>query len=273
MARKSPLGIEAIRFCVGPWNGRYSSIWRVWPGPKGDIYLGVRSLVNCFKVSLHQSGKFRAALVKSFNDRLVSMGEDAKKDRAFLKWEKGPILPNNIRHVLDIHFPLAALARPERPKDIGRKHFLTLVPHESSVGDNDSITLKVLFHLTHPEHASMRKALHLRDITPVYWMRLPNDEYVTFAFHYTKQLPIEMPSLKARAGFGVTAKFLEQKGMKVGDTLNDISVQTFHDGRPPSVVEVGNMYLRWEDEKLITLGASDPQVGNQREECIGQAEG
>ena len=60
--------LDAIRFCIGPWNGRYSSVWRIWGNPGDDnVYLGVRALLRYLKVSLHESGKFRVAFVEKYN--------------------------------------------------------------------------------------------------------------------------------------------------------------------------------------------------------------
>jgi hypothetical protein len=85
---------NAFRFSVGPWDGRYSPVWRIWSNPSlDDIYLGARSLLRCLKISLHQSGKFRAAYVKNYYDNV----NESKKnnngiDRAIMKWEKLPVL-------------------------------------------------------------------------------------------------------------------------------------------------------------------------------------
>ena len=75
---------QVFRFCIGPWNERYSSVWRIWSPPnKDDIYLSVRSLTNYLKVSLHETGKFRIGFTESYNQKLIETGKDQGINRAF----------------------------------------------------------------------------------------------------------------------------------------------------------------------------------------------
>ena len=162
--------LQAIRFCVGPWDGRYSDVWRIWTDKGfGNVYLGVRSLAGVLKVSLHSSGRFRAAFTKQYNDRLVSEGKDASVDRAFMKWQKRS--PGNweMLQALDIHFPLSALSLPDKPRieRKGRKLFL-LEPSPSCVGSNDTVTLKIMFHKLHPDSRRVSDALSGKKIMPFF---------------------------------------------------------------------------------------------------------
>ena len=80
--------LDAIRFSVGPWNERYSSVWRIWSNPgSDDVYLGVRALVQYLKISLHKSGKFRVAFTKSYKQIMNADGKGLYIDRANLKWD------------------------------------------------------------------------------------------------------------------------------------------------------------------------------------------
>ena len=102
--------LDAIRFSIGPWNGRYSSVWRVW-SRSDDVYLGVRTLLKYMKISLHQSGRFRVAFTESYNRKMVTDdGKSCTIDRAFLKWDKLPTSQKEIMQALDIHFALSALS-------------------------------------------------------------------------------------------------------------------------------------------------------------------
>jgi hypothetical protein len=58
-----------------------SSIWRLWI-QGDDIYFGTRDTLPAFKISLHQSGIWRAAFVKKLE------GADSDKDRAVKKWPR-----------------------------------------------------------------------------------------------------------------------------------------------------------------------------------------
>jgi hypothetical protein len=60
-----------IRFCAGSPERQYSAVWRIW-AHRNDVYLGARSALGLFKLSLHESGKWITAFTSGsgaqFND-------------------------------------------------------------------------------------------------------------------------------------------------------------------------------------------------------------
>jgi hypothetical protein len=80
---------QVLRFGVGAPEGPRSGVWRLWV-PKGtsDVYLSRRALGRDFKVSLHASGKWRAALTSEYvrrPDANVIPGPDPRGSK---KWQR-----------------------------------------------------------------------------------------------------------------------------------------------------------------------------------------
>lgn len=164
---------DPIRFCIGPWNARYSSVWRIWSDQgSDDVYLGVRELLNYIKISLHKSGKFRAAFTNSYNQKMIEDGRNAEIDRAFLKWDKKPFEEKQIMQVLDIHFPLSTLSLNHKPRESKRKKLLIIQPDKTSLGSNDTVTVKILFHKLQPKGKKFIAALKDKNMMPAFWCSL-----------------------------------------------------------------------------------------------------
>lgn len=68
----------AIRFCVGDKNESFSPVWKFFIN-NSDVYLLARTMGRVWKISLHESGKCRAAMLEE-NHKGV--------DRVITKWEK-----------------------------------------------------------------------------------------------------------------------------------------------------------------------------------------
>lgn len=160
--------LDAIRFYVGPWDDRYSSVWRVWSNPgKHDLFLGVRSIAGVLKVSLHQSGIFKAAFTKEHHRQLIEEGERPEgEDKAFMRWERGPLVSNQIVQVLDVHFPLPLLSIDKRPEQ--KKTTFEIRPHDGTIGENDTITVKVLCHDMMPDSQRLLSALNRLGVVPFF---------------------------------------------------------------------------------------------------------
>jgi hypothetical protein len=76
------------RFAVGTPDGAHSSVWRVW-AYRSDVYVAARSIVSEMRVSLHASGKWRAAFTEKHLKRPQPF-IDPSRDRAVDKWERPP---------------------------------------------------------------------------------------------------------------------------------------------------------------------------------------
>jgi len=247
--------VNVIRFCVGPWKNRYSSNWRIWSNPNDDnIYLGVSALLKYLKISLHETGKFRAAFVEDYNEKLISDGKDESIDRAFMKWDKAPLIENEIRQVLDIHFPIDALSADVKPQSKKGKPVYFMVPDPNSIGDNDTVTVKVLFHKTHPEHQAIAKAFNMKRTIPGFWIELNSGEFASIAFQYSKILPINISKEKEEQGYAKLAlDMLKSSGKNVGDSLHNLTFQKIDMGMPPTITNVGHVSVRWVAEKSISI--------------------
>jgi len=246
--------LDAIRFSIGPWNGRYSSVWRIWSNPgSDDVYLGVRTVLKYLKVSLHKSGKFRTAFTNSYNQLMVERGKDSNVDRAFLKWDKKPVSNNEIMQALDIHFPLPVLSLTHRPQTMKGKSLFLMEPHEASLGDHDSVTVKVLFHRIHPDSAAFHTALDEKNIMRGFWVELSTSEFVSICFQYSKQLPISVSEEEQERYAAMFHQHFTRKGKKVGDIVDELTIQMFEMGWPPAIYNIGRVSAHWKAEKHFSI--------------------
>tara|TARA_R110001606_G_C15252280_1_gene637489 strand:+ start:74 stop:850 length:777 start_codon:yes stop_codon:yes gene_type:complete len=245
---------EIIRLCIGPWHGKYSSVWNVISNPKnGDFYIGVRVLAKVMKITFHPSGKCRVAFVDSYNQKLVENGKDPLIDRAFLKWEKGDVPESTIRQILDIHFPLSVLSLNEKPKIKGNKKIIFIQPDEKSLGENDTITMKVLFHKVEPESDVLYQAMAKRKVIPAFYSETINQEYMTIAYEYSKKLPISITDKEQKGYAEMIRGYFLRADRQVGDRMEGLSLQLFEMGLPPSVTNIGTVSAFWESEKHFSI--------------------
>jgi hypothetical protein len=93
-----------IVFAVGSPESVRSSVWRLWVR-NDDVYFGAIEALTGFKVSLHQSGVWRAAFVKSLD-------KDANIDRAAKKWARPSEAEPGITHALSVVISPIAPHRP-----------------------------------------------------------------------------------------------------------------------------------------------------------------
>lgn len=241
--------LDVIRFSIGPWRGRYSSVWRVWTD-KGDVYLAVRALVRYMKVSLHQSGVFRIAFTNEYDKTMRVKGMDPFVDRAFMKWHKIPIHGKQLMQALDIHFPLTALSLRGKPN---MKKVVLLQPDENALGTDDSVTVKILFHKMHPDTGFVTAALKQCGLIPGFWIELGNGEYITIAFRYSKLLPLQISKTEMQNYAAMFHKRFTQTGKQVGDVIEDLTIQVFEMGRPPAIYNLGGVSVRWEAETHFSV--------------------
>ncbi len=71
---------EPLLVAIGTHDDVRSSIWRLWVY-KDDVYFGTAEGSQAFKFSLHKSGIWRAAFVRSLD-------KDGRTDRAAKKWDR-----------------------------------------------------------------------------------------------------------------------------------------------------------------------------------------
>lgn len=249
--------LDAFRFCIGPWKGRYSSVWRVWsPKRKDDIYLGAKSLLNKIKISLHESGQFHAAFVEDYYAEIVEDGKSGINDRFIVRWERPAIADGVILQVLDLHFPLPALSFDQEPVTDQSKVNFIFQPEDSSIGDNDSVTIRILFHSLNPESAPIRKALVGKGLLLLFYFQLRSGGYASFVSCYTKQLPKQIDKkLGQQVGRAMMSEF-EKLGKGVGDKIEDLTLLQFKGGSPPSITSIGRSTFELKPGNEISLSVS-----------------
>ena len=93
---------KRVRFAVRSPEERYSAAW-LTTNTKSGFYIGARSVMGTFKISLHTSGRCRLAFEQTyaFNRGLIPPGED----RALVKWWRFPTPPVDAALVVGLVFP------------------------------------------------------------------------------------------------------------------------------------------------------------------------
>src|SRR5436309_6742905 len=91
---------DALRVAVLENCKPLSGIWRIWRR-NNDVYVAPRSVAGSFKVSLHESGKFRFRFT---SDEKASKFLKEGQDRAVFKWPR-PTHDAPIVILLQILFP------------------------------------------------------------------------------------------------------------------------------------------------------------------------
>jgi hypothetical protein len=96
---------KRVRFAVRSPEQRYSAAWLTIDTNSG-FYIGARSVMGTFKISLHTSGKCRLAFEKTYFDFAVNRGLiPPEEDRALVKWRRSPTPAVGAALVVGLVFP------------------------------------------------------------------------------------------------------------------------------------------------------------------------
>jgi len=95
---------------VGTPSGCRATVWRLWTNPKGDVYVAARALAGSLKVSLHVRGNWRKAFIGAHP-------ADPTKDRAFLKWKRGPEVSPGLTRALEMLVMVGDVTTPPGDSD------------------------------------------------------------------------------------------------------------------------------------------------------------
>lgn len=170
-----------------------------------------------------------------------------------MKWDRGPLAGKQVFQALDIHFPLAALSLRKKPPV---RKLCLIQPHEPSLCDNDTVTVKVLFHKTHPDEPSFSSFLKHKGIVPAFWSELPCKKYLTVAFQYSKQLPLTVTRDQEKGHAALLHQYFTKRGMQVGDGVDDLTIQVIQMGSPPAIYEIGRTSARWEERRRFSISTT-----------------
>lgn len=91
---------------------------------------------------------------------------------------------------------------------------------------------------------------------PIFYLELSNGEYLTIAFVYSKILPIDISKREQQGYAAMMHEHFTKSGKKIGHQVDGLTIQTFRQGQPPSILNVGGVSVSWEVEKnfLISMG-------------------
>jgi hypothetical protein len=96
----------ALRFAVGE-PGRRSTVWRLWANAgTDDVYVASRQTAGEMKVSLHQSGDWRAQIVEPDRAKSVHFGARSAEDGRILhRWQRPEANAVGWTHAVTIVLP------------------------------------------------------------------------------------------------------------------------------------------------------------------------
>jgi hypothetical protein len=119
-----------IRFQVTASDGRCSGVWRSWS--KGnDVYLAPRAKASEFKISLHQSGKWRLAFAHEYAERMRSLGTWTE-DRCVEKIDRPQEHATGFTRAVWMYFPDCELRLPAAAQQLSED--VTQIPGPPSGG-------------------------------------------------------------------------------------------------------------------------------------------
>jgi hypothetical protein len=100
-----------FRFAAGSPDGNRSGIWRFWTqASNDDVYFAARAAASDFKVSLHQSGRWRAGFTKPDSPFLPKGA-----DRAVHKWSRPAELAPGWTRAFEVGIPASEVTPPKLP--------------------------------------------------------------------------------------------------------------------------------------------------------------
>lgn len=172
---KLPLKTKEIRFAIGTPDGLTSNSYKVWVTKargkrRADIYATCRDSWREFKVSLHESGKWRAGFV-SYDVKLPKGCElQPGQDKAWDKWDRPKPLdgsePSLGSAIVALHFRFATTelaVTPEMRKHKEWEKVIMITPPPEGI----SITVTILLvegnvHFTPPKPVALQPLAELR---------------------------------------------------------------------------------------------------------------
>ena len=120
LSRDLPIG-SRLRFAVGEPNGLRSETWVIVGGTRGrDVYVGASSNMGFYKLSLHNSGRWRLAQV----DRNVT-DEGGKVDRVLMRFDPPTPVADGWRFATRVLIPTSCLGQPFPEKPTRSKEWIS----------------------------------------------------------------------------------------------------------------------------------------------------
>ncbi len=216
--------LNPFRFAIGPWKSHYSDVWRIWfSADKGDIYLGASAILKWLKVSLHNSGQCHIAFVDHNYEELRDKGKAPKESRFVAQWDIGAFKKNEIKQILDIHFPLKSLHHNEPPKGTKRKKMWLLEPQCLDLVEADTVTIKFLVHKIPLEEIKKYKLFESKGIHGIFSFER-EDYFVSIAYRYNKILPIDLDKTEVKIYEKMIYDTAKEYDLKIGEKKENLTV-------------------------------------------------
>lgn len=168
--------MNRLRFGVGDPSGKHSSIW-VMTHNKNDVYLGSRNLMGRIKISFHESGIARVALTHQYQEKLHNAGRSALEDRKMCRWQMPDVPEDGAILVARLVFPTAFLNSQAYEPNL-KKQVVFIMP----APDTQAVEFGIFYSKEHP--STLEEKL-LKVSTPMFFITLPNGQYVSLVSRYT----------------------------------------------------------------------------------------
>jgi hypothetical protein len=78
---------KVLRIAVGESNHQ-SSVWRLWTGQSGDVYVAIRAVAKEWKFSLHEAGRWRYAETEDYSGLKGPTPLLDPSDRVIRRWSR-----------------------------------------------------------------------------------------------------------------------------------------------------------------------------------------
>lgn len=125
------MAAHRLRFGARSADGRCSSIW--FASRSGsDIYVGVRSFGDRFKLSLHKDGRAQISLTSKHYPRLRDEGVPSPPSRHFTRWRMPEVPAAGAVHVASVIFPSRFL-KPRPSLMLSKPVFWEAAPEEGAL--------------------------------------------------------------------------------------------------------------------------------------------
>ena len=177
-----------IRFAVGTSDGPRSAWWYVHMEPRANVYVGVRSLGEHLKLSLHGDRNCQFGMPRSRLDAMRKAGLPVPKNHYFFRWPR-PVTPQKgAIQIVSIIIP-TNLLNNKPPPDQSTKRRLPLF---SPAPAGHALELNILYSF---EPASSLEERLLHKCCPMIHNQLDNGEIIHFV---GRVIPFDAPAFAAR---------------------------------------------------------------------------
>jgi hypothetical protein len=226
-----------FRFAVGDPEHNFSTTWSAF-GHRNEYYLGARAFMGSTKISLHNSGTCRVAIIDTQFEELAIRGLPRPADRALTKWKRKPTPDVGAVHVASVVFPTDYLKKTDTPIGTAKKPLTIFSPAPSG-----SAVEVGFFYSREPAEALEPKLVKIGK--PLIRATLDNGESVSIVVRQAKFDPAFLPTREKSEGI----KKLVHVVIPVGAEMSDLTAAVWNSPADDGtgclyIVEVGGVAAR-----------------------------